>query len=1301
LNSPAGITVDAAETLYIADFFNHRIRRVALDGAITTIAGNGLPGAGPDNLNNPIDVALDRAGNLYISDLINRAVRRRTPAGVMTTVAQTPAFYPGGIAVDEAGTVLVSSAGANRILRIAPDGNLAPVAGSAAAGFSGDGGAATAALLAAPEDVAADRFGAFYIADTRNLRVRRVGPEGLISTIAGNGALLLPTNQHISSRLLFQPIGLAIDGQGSIYVANQARDNVVKYLTDGRVVLVAGNGIQGFSGDGGPARQARLSGPRGVAVDSRGNVYIGDNGNSRVRKVTPDGIISTFAGGGTSLSNGIPAIQAAFFTLPAVAVGPGDIVYVTDWGSNRIRSIDGAGIIRTIAGNGQNGFSGDGGPGTQATLNLIGAAILADPAGNVYFADFPRVRRVRPDGRIDTFAGGGTQFGEGIPATSALIRDPRGLAVDPTGNVYIADADANKIYRVAGDGRMFSFVGTGVAGYTGDGDLATLARITYPEGAVGAPNGDVYFSDTLNNRIRVVLAAPPPVTVTPRTLDFTAVSGDAPSASPAVFLTSPVDGIRFGASISGDRGGDWIQINRQAGDTPGSIQVTVNPSNLPAGVYRGVVTLATPNALPVSSTVAITATINAPGPPKLQLSLDRLRFDFVPGSPAQQSGQVSVRNTGGGSLAFNVTVETLSGGAWLRAAPQTGSVTRLSPSSIAITADRTGLREGTYSGVITVAGGSDRVIVNVTAVVTGDRPKILLSQTGLSFVAVAEGGAVPSQTFGVLNDGFGVLNWSARATTFSMGDWLRATPAQGSSASESLTVPLVEVLVDAARLPAGVYHGEVEVRSAEASNMIQTVAVNLTVLQRGSDPGPVVRPSGLIFISRQNAPREPEAQFIQISNLTRDSLNFNSGQSAFEGINLVSIQPPFGTVLSDRPAGLVVQPKLAGLAPRVRYADIVLSFLQGSRVIRVLTLVLPGIGGIQAGVRQSQHECKRESLLPVFKSLGVNFPTPLGLPAPVEVEVTDNCGNWFVDTRGSVVASFSNGDAPIALINLKNGRWSGTWQPRQPSAVPVTVTVTAEVPGQPISGRVTIMVGLQPSGDDGPIVGLGAIVNSASLVPGLPLAPGTIVSIFGDRLSSRDETAGQAPFPTQLGGTRVTLAGVAMPLTYSSGTQVNAILPFGLTIDTTHQLIVRRGNLQSVPQGVDLAEAQPGIFTNDFSGSGPAIAFDANGRYINASNPASKGLVIVLYASGLGEVDPTLEAGQPAPVVPPLSIVKRPVKVTIGGVEAQVLFAGMAPGFAGVYQLNVEVPDAPLGNPPLVVEAAGIRSRGNVTIAVR
>ena len=442
---------------------------------------------------------------------------------------------PAGVAADTAGNVYFT--GLNCLFKIGANGVLSRVVGNARAGYSGDGGPAAGAQLNAPAGLAVDTSGNVYIADVQNSRVREVSAAGTISTVAGNGLSgYSGDGGPAGSARLSLPAAVAVDSAGNLYIADWGNAVVRKVSAAGTIITIAGNGSPGYSGDGGPAVNAQLNEPRGVAVDNSGNLYIADTGNRVIRKVSAGGTITTIAGNGTFgySGDGGPASDAEITSAIGIAVDAGGNLYIADIYNQRIRKVSAAGIITTIAGDGLFGYSGDGGPAASARLGSP-AGVALDASGNLYIADSYnyRIRKVSAAGIITTVAGDGfnNYSGDGGAAAAAQLSEPEGVAVDGAGNVYIADTANQRVRKVSADGVITPVAGAGSAGYSGDGGPATSAQLYHPTGIALDASGNLYIADALNSVIRAVSVAGAITTVAGNgTAGFSGDGGSAASA---------------------------------------------------------------------------------------------------------------------------------------------------------------------------------------------------------------------------------------------------------------------------------------------------------------------------------------------------------------------------------------------------------------------------------------------------------------------------------------------------------------------------------------------------------------------------------------------------------------------------------------------------------------------------------------------------------------------------------------------------------------------------------------------------
>jgi sugar lactone lactonase YvrE len=528
-NNPFGVAVDSTGNVYVGDAGNNTIRKITPGGVVTTLAG--LAGvAGSVNgtnttarFNAPFGVAVDSSGTVYVADSGNQTIRKITPAGVVTNLAglartagsadgtnSTARFNtPSGVAVDSSGTVYVADTDNDTIRKITPTGVVTTLAGLAKSFGSIDGTNKTARFYN-PYGVAVDSSGTVYVADYYSFAIRKVTSAGVVTTLAGLAVSFGSVDATGIAARFDSPYGVAVDGSANVYVADTFNMTIRKITPAGVVTTLAG--LAGaFGSTDGTTNVARFYDPFGVAVDGPGNIYVADTGNHTIRKITPTGMVSTLAGlAGASGTNDGTGSAVRFNGPSGVAADSSGNVYVADTGNQTIRKITPAGVVTTLAGLAGTFGSADG-TNSAARFNAP-FGVTVDSSGNVYVGDSGNatIRKITPTGVVTTLAGlVGALGGDDGTNSAARFEYPRGVAVDSSGNVYVADYYNHTIRKVTPAGLVTTLAGLAQA-YGSDDGTGSAARFYFPDGVAVDSSGNVYVAEINNCDIRKGIPASSP-----------------------------------------------------------------------------------------------------------------------------------------------------------------------------------------------------------------------------------------------------------------------------------------------------------------------------------------------------------------------------------------------------------------------------------------------------------------------------------------------------------------------------------------------------------------------------------------------------------------------------------------------------------------------------------------------------------------------------------------------------------------------------------------------------------------------
>lgn len=522
-NGPFATAVDSAGNVYVPDVNAHIIRKITPAGVVTTLAGKAGERGSADGVgsaarfNTPQAVAVDEAGNVYVADYGNSVIRKISSTSAVTTFAGTAGApgsadgtgssarfnAPGALAVDAEGNVFVTDWLNRNIRKITSAGVVSTIAGQAGVSGSTDG-VGLNARFGNTGGIAIDSAGNLYVADTNNHTIRKITSAGQVSTLAGAvGTSGLTNGVGVAARFN-RPYGLTVNAQGNLFVVDTLNYAIRSIAPDGTVTTFAGtNGIRGSKN--GTGNNARFFRPIGVAVDRNGNFFVADYGNQTIRKITSAGAVSDFAGPGGGFGSTDGTGSTARFDFPGgIALnGNGDIL-IADTGNFSLRKSTPTGLVSTVIGsNGTLGYA-DG----DLSVAKIGypSAVNVDPSGNIYIADavYDVIRRISPDNRVATFAGSPDQSGAvDATGTAARFNRPGGVATDRIGNIYVADTSNHTIRKINSSGGVTTLAGLAGTSGTANG-VGSAARFFSPYGIAVDAAGTVFVADSSNHAIRKI-----------------------------------------------------------------------------------------------------------------------------------------------------------------------------------------------------------------------------------------------------------------------------------------------------------------------------------------------------------------------------------------------------------------------------------------------------------------------------------------------------------------------------------------------------------------------------------------------------------------------------------------------------------------------------------------------------------------------------------------------------------------------------------------------------------------------------
>ncbi len=721
----------------------------------------------------------------------------------------------------------------------------------------------------------------------------------------------------------------------------------------------------------------------------------------------------------------------------------------------------------------------------------------------------------------------------------------------------------------------------------------------------------------------------------------------------------------------------WISVNPVSSITPSKITVSVDQTGLGVGTYMDTLVVTSPGQV---QNIPVVLNVTALGG---GLIVEPASVDLIGDVTSSLTQTLFIRNTSGAPVDFTVSADQ----PWINLDQLSGTVPATGTSAVTLTIPAGALPVGGYSGLIHVDSSISAITVPVSVLLSGE-PQIYLETQGVLLESRSGNGVSGPKvrTFRVLTSTVNSLSYTVKQ--IGGAPWLTLQTPTGTT---SLQQPgVLAFTTDAAALSPGAYYARFEVTSPGAVNSPQEFVVILNVMPAGASlPTPNPFPAGLVFAPKNGF---PSSQPTQVFTSSDTPLSFQASTSTVTGGNWLTTDITAGTVSTYMPAVLQVTADPTGLAPGVYRGGVHLSINNlAVRTVNV-TLIVPRItsaGG--AFTRPADASCKPANLVVTQTGLPGNFSTPASWPRSISVRLFDDCGN--VVPNGQVVAEFSNGDVPqfLRVNDAINGVYANDWVPVHPLSQ-ITITTRAVAPGL-ANGTAQVTGSVTPN--NAPTLAQNGTLHNLNPVVGGPLAPGTIVQIFGTNLAAAATQATMLPLPLDLDNTSVLIQGQSVPLYYVSPNQINAQLPTNLVPGRQYQILVTANGALTEPRPFNTQTVTPGVarFAN-----GEIIAQHSDFSLVTPQNPAKPGEFLVIYLAGLGPTNQNVPDGSASPATPLATITGTPM-VAVNNEPALVIFAGLTPGLVGLYQINFQVPtDAPSGSLKIEITENGASAQTSVLV---
>jgi uncharacterized protein (TIGR03437 family) len=815
-------------------------------------------------------------------------------------------------------------------------------------------------------------------------------------------------------------------------------------------------------------------------------------------------------------------------------------------------------------------------------------------------------------------------------------------------------------------------------------------------------SGDFPITITATDSASVHTAASLSINVRPSSSDLIVLTGSLSfSLVTGATVTPPAQAVGVTSTVTTQTVDYTVTVNPAApwlnpisgGTAPGSLSVGLSTQalTLPVGSSQTTLTLTCTSAPCAGKTQSVTVSLTVTSPPaQLTVLNSLLAFTSASTPPQAETQQLGIENSGGGSLAIaSVACEA----SWCTVGAFPAALAGGSTVQVNVTADPTTLSAGFYRTALDIVTSAGSASVPATFFIS-QTASVVLAPSGVQFTMPAGGSpGNPNGSFLVGAAG-GTLSWTA--AVLPGATWLTLNTPSGTASDSQPGSVSFSVNGAAASLSAQAHYATIEVTAPGALDSPQDFQVVLNVTPPAVSSAPDPEPAGLLFLTAVGG--SPAPQPVTIYSDSTTPVNYRVSVDKRTG-SWLSVDPSLGAMSSSSPGKSTMSVNTAGLAAGVYHTGVTYASVPptGVRTVNVTLIVQPAglssAGSSLSDVNPRQSSplagpaCTPSALVPTQTGLVDNFSVPASWPTPLAIVLANNCGSPV--TNGQVTATFTNGDSPLplSLVNAATGLYSATWTPHAASAQ-MTISAQATAPGL-AAATAQITGSVAPNGAAPALSANGVALPYNSQIGG-SLAPGSIIYIAGSNLASLPVQAESYPLATTINGTSVSIGGVPAPLFYVSPGLIDAQIPFGLDPSKQYQVVVNANGALTAPQTIQLTKASPGLAANP---DGSLIAQHwEDYSLVSPASPATPGDYLILYLVGMGQTDNPVASGAATPLAP-LSQVTSPPVVTLGGVPATVLFAGLTPGWAGLYQVNIQVPNVTAGgNLTLTVSQGGVIS---------